>query len=183
MKINIAPYSRWVGPYQIAEKILFWKDEHSDEVYALGEWLDKHTPIARIAQWFFGKRKVEIRIDPYDTWSMDHTLTLIILPMLKQLKETKHGYPFVDDADVPEELRSTSAPAKENEWDIDDNHHKRWEWVMDEMIWAFEQNIDDAFPDRFWTDYVYDRDGYKKHEERIDNGILLFGKYYRGLWD
>ena len=48
---------------------------------------------------------------------------------------------------------------------------------------ASEQNIDDAFPDRFWTDYVYDRDGHKKHEERIDNGILLFGKYYRGLWD
>jgi len=183
MKINIGPYPRWFGPYQLAEKILFWKNDDDDAVFALGEWLDKHTPIARIAQWFYGKRKTKIRIDPYDTWSMDHTLGLIIVPMLKQLKETKHGSPFVADEDVPEELRSTSAPAKENEWDIDDNHHKRWEWVMDEMIWAFEQNFDDTFPDRFWTDYVYDRDGYKKHEERIDNGILLFGKYYRGLWD
>lgn len=183
MKVNIGPYPRWFGPYQIAEKILFWKPKDDDAVFAFGERLDKYTPIARIAQWFFHKRKVKIRIDPYDTWSMDHTLGLIIVPMLKQLKETKHGSPIVDDADVPEELRSTSAPAKENEWDVDDNHHKRWEWVIDEMIWAFEQNIDDSFPDRFWTDYVYDRDGHKKHEERIDNGILLFGKYYRGLWD
>ena len=53
---------------------------------------------------------------------MDHTLAMIIVPMLKQLKETKHGAPFVDDEDVPEELKSTSAPAKENDWDTDDNH-------------------------------------------------------------
>jgi hypothetical protein len=187
VKINIGPYPRWFGPYQIAEKILFWKDKDDDAVFALGERLDKHTPIARIAQWFYGKRKVEVRIDPYDTWSMDHTLGLIIVPMLKQLKATKHGSPFVADADVPEELRSTSAPAKENEWDVDDNHHKRWDWVMDEMIWAFEQNIDetsdDHFFDRYVEPYVYDKDGHRDHMQRIDNGIQLFGKYYQGLWD
>jgi hypothetical protein len=171
----------------MAEKILFWKPKDDDAVFAFGERLDKYTPIARIAQWFFHKRKVKIRIDPYDTWSMDHTLGLIIVPMLKQLKETKHGSPFVADEDVPEELRSTSAPAKENEWDVDDNHHKRWEWVIDEMIWAFEQTIDERGGELFFDDSVtppaYDRESHLKHEDRIDNGILLFGKYYRGLWD
>ncbi len=44
---------------------------------------------------------------------MDYTLSHIVVPMLKQLKETKHGAPFVDDEDVPEELKSTSAPPKE----------------------------------------------------------------------
>ena len=29
-------------------------------------------------------RQVEIKIDNYDTWSMDHTLGLIALPLLKQ---------------------------------------------------------------------------------------------------
>ena len=187
MKINIAPYPRWFGPYQIAEKILFWKPKDDDAVFAFGERLDKYTPIARIAQWFFHKRKVKIRIDPYDTWSMDHTLGLIIVPMLKQLKETKHGSPFVDDADVPEELSSTSAPAKENEWDLDDNHHKRWEWVMDEMIWAFEQIVDDDHESQFFDHsvkpYLYDKDGHVKHSERIQRGTILFGKYYQGLWD
>jgi len=187
MYVKMGPYPRWFGPYQIAEKLLFWKDEDDEAVFAFGEWLDKHTPIARIAQWFFGKRKVEIRIDPYDTWSMDHTLGLIIVPMLKQLKATKHGSPFVADADVPEELRSTSAPEKENEWDTDANHHKRWDWVMDEMIWAFEQTIDetndDHFFDRSVTPYVYDKDAHHAHMFRIDNGIQLFGKYYQGLWD
>ena len=71
------------------------------------------------------KQKKEIRIDRQDTWNMAETLADIILPMLKQLKETKHGAPFVDDEDVPEELKSTSAPTKENDWDTDDNHFKR----------------------------------------------------------
>ena len=71
--------------------------------------------------------------------------------MLKQLKKDKHGAPLVDDEDVPEELRSTSAPPKENEYDIDDNHFKRWDWVMDEMIWSFEQ----MQPDCDWDDQYH----------------------------
>jgi hypothetical protein len=29
----------------------------------------------------------------------------------------------------------------------------------------------------------FDSEGYKKHNERITNGTILFGKYYRALWD
>lgn len=140
-------------------------------------------------------RKIKVRIDPYDTWNMDGTLAYIILPMLKQLKETKHGAPFVDDEDVPEELRSTAAEPKENEWDTDSNHFKRWDWVMDEMIYAFTMNVG-AFSgdeDRDWNLAIYNREpkGWNddKLEEarviqkRISNGYRLFGKYYQGLWD
>ena len=96
------------------------------------------------------ERKVSIRIDKWDTWNMDHTLAMIILPMLIQLKADTHGAPITDDDDVPEELRSTSAPAKENDWDTDDNHFKRWDWILDEMIWAFGQkNIED------WEEQFY----------------------------
>jgi molybdopterin molybdotransferase len=49
-----------------------------------------------------------------------------------------------DDIDVPEELRSTSAPPKENEYDTDANHFARWDWVMDEMIFAFEYQLKDT---------------------------------------
>jgi hypothetical protein len=85
--------------------------------------------------------------------------------MLRQLQATKHGSPLVDDEDVPEHLRSTAAPAKENEWDTDDNHHKRWDWVMSEMIFAFERKLDDSWQDNFRSgkiDMVWvpiDRDG------------------------
>jgi hypothetical protein len=82
-------------------------------------------------------RTVYVQLDTSDTWSLDNTLAHIIVPCLKQLKETKNGSPNVDDEDVPDHLKSTSAPPKENEWDIDDNHFLRWDWVIDEMIWAF----------------------------------------------
>ena len=38
--------------------------------------------------------KVKVKIDKYDTWSMDTTLAHIVIPMLKQLKDTKHGVPL-----------------------------------------------------------------------------------------
>ena len=189
MKIDIGPYRSWIGPYQIAEKILFWRDgDEDDSVHKFGEWLS-NTFLNDICQWFYDKRKrkVKIRIDPYDTWSMDDTLALIILPMLKQLRAKKHGSGHVDDSDVPEELRSTSAPPKEYKHDIDDNWHKRWDWVLDEMIWAFEQITDDSNDDAFFdhsrTHVFYDAEGHKAHNERINRGTTFFGKYYRGLWD
>ena len=221
MKINIGPYTRWVGPYQIAEKLLFWMDKNEDRrVHKFGEFLahgfhkreeidgkdyfDQDRPytwLYKLCSWIESKKKrrVSIKIDRWDTWSMDNTLALIILPMLKQLRDTKHGSPFTEDEDVPDHLKSTAAPPKVNEWDTDENWHKRWEWIMDEMIWTFEQLSKDDSTDQFFThpneDEVFesneerllaikiDNEGLKKHEERISNGLRLFGKYYRGLWD
>ena len=166
MKVYIGPHKNWFGPYQLAEKILFWMNKHEDDrVHKFGQWLAgdskkelnlsnvlvediQSNALCKFLTWVDSKKKREIsvHIDKYDTWNMDGTLTYIILPMLKQLKATKHGSPYVDDADVPENLRSTSAPPKENEWDTDGNHHLRWDWVIDEMIWAFEQH----HPDTDW---------------------------------
>ena len=149
------------------------------------------------------KRTLKVEIEKFDTWSMDHTLALIIHPMLVQLKATKHGSPYIDDEDVPDELKSTSAPPKKNEWDTDENFHKRWDWVLDEMIWAFSHIMDDTWEEKFSTgesDLSFDKntnkmvkgpnhtfkvdyEGVKKYNERIRNGTTLFGKYFRGLWD
>ena len=82
---------------------------------------------------------------------MDHTLSYIVLPMLRQLNKTKHGAPNTDDEDVPEHLRSTVAEPKENEWDTDSNHFLRWDWIMSEMIYAFECELDDTWEDKYWT--------------------------------
>jgi len=37
----------------------------------------------------------------------------------------------------------------------------------------------DKNPTEHWTDYI----GMRIHEERIQEGLELFGKYYRHLWD
>jgi hypothetical protein len=115
-------------------------------------WSDRLTPVSRAIAWVLDRVHPAInlvKIDYWDTWSMDHTLSPIILPMLKQLKAAKHGAPFVDDEDVPDHLKSTAAPAKENEWDTDANHFDRWDWVMGEMIFAFTCKVDDSWEEEF----------------------------------
>ena len=218
MKIYINNYKHhWLSPYTVLEKVLFWKDWDNIEYDTpwVKRWSDRLNPtccaIQKVLNLFDPKINY-VKIDYWDTWSMDHTLAYVILPMLKQLNEKKHGAPFVDDGDVPEELKSTSAPPKENEWDIDDNHFKRWDWVMGEMIFAFECKLDNSWEEKFrsgvhdmktvacaWDEngkatvhkwvkgpndtYECDYDGMKVVEDRITNGFRLFGKYYQGLWD
>ena len=152
MKVYLSGYrNHWLSPYTILEKVFFWREIDYDEPI-IEKWSNRLNPLCVAAQKFldFVHPKIEyVKIDRYDTWSMDHTLGRIVLPMLKQLKESKHGSPLVDDEDVPEELKSTTAPAKENEWDTDGNHFKRWDWVMDEMIFAFECKADDSWEDAF----------------------------------
>ena len=150
--------------------------------------------------WFDRRQqKVKVRIDRWDTWSMDHTLAPIILPMLKQLKETKHGAPNVDPKDVPKELRPTTKWKKAYEGDgtTDPKFFERWDWVMDEMIWAFEQKCRDHWEEDYYGPYIESEDGSilggrfewtddkgrQAHQERMSNGFRLFGKYYENLWD
>lgn len=169
MKVKIGKYKNWIGPYQIAEKLCFWARKETDEygfkskpdwVHNFGTWLsggeDQDSWLQRACLWVESKRTrtIKVHIDPWDTWSMDHTLSYIVLPMLKQLKESKHGAPSVDDEDVPVPLRSTAAGARdrcEEEWDLDDNFFLRWNWVLDEMIYAHSCKIDDTWEDKYWT--------------------------------
>lgn len=146
------------------------------------------------------KREEDIVIHNYDTWNMDHTLALIIVPMLKQLKETKHGAPNVDSSDVPLILKPTQLEIVRYNEDgtTDKNFFKRWDYVLDEMIWAFEQIADDDSDSQFYDHsecdlndsfeesvkkLKVDREGLEAHHKRIENGTRLFGKYYRSLWD
>ena len=223
MKVYISGYrNHWLSPYHILEFVCFW-EKNNDVFYNLEDkpnapyekWVNFLDPICKAIAKVLDviHPKVDyVKIDYWDTWSMDHTLGQIALPMLKQLKDKKHGSPCVDDEDVPEELKSTSAPAKENEWDVDDNHFKRWDWVMDEMIFAFEHHINKEWEEAYrsgefdhksvaceWYEngkpkmfrleegpnhtYKADYEGMRIVEDRIKNGFRLFGKYYQGLWD
>jgi hypothetical protein len=238
MKVKIGNYTNWFGPYQLAELLMFWvpkeKDEYgfehtADRVHKFGEWLahgsiepeptvgdihkwgDRpHTWLYKFLLWINSKksRTVKVHIDRWDTWSMDHTLAHIILPMLKQLKETKHGAPHVDLKDVPKELHGNKLTKKQKDnGEVDDKHFERWDWVLDEMIFAFETKVDDGrWEDQFETGEMdlqwkkledgsyqmvdgpnhtreYDWEGRKAYQERISNGFRLFGKYYENLWD
>ena len=210
------------------------KDEYGipckpDWVHKFGEWLahgsilpdpevgeiriwgeDRPTTwLYKFLSWIHSKKKqkIEVHIDRWDTWSMDHTLAYIVLPMLKQLKETKHGAPFVDLKDVPKELKPKKQTKKQKDnCETDSTHFARWDWVLDEMIFAFESKLDDSWEEQFesgewdvqWKKLEdgnyqmvngpnhtreHDWEGRKAYQERISNGFRLFGKYYENLWD
>jgi hypothetical protein len=243
MKVRIGPYKDWFGPYQLAQKILFWipkeKDEYgfphtADRVHRFGEWLahgsilpepevgeenswgdDRpNTWIYKLLLWIEKKkkRKIHVHIDRWDTWNMETTLGYIVRPMLKQLKEKKHGAPDVDAEDVPEHMRpsETDLKAYSREGTTDDLFFERWDWIMDEMIFAFESldgGANQDWEDQFTTgeyDFRFkkidekgtsemvrgpkhtaetDWEGRKAYAARIQNGFRLFGKYYQNLWD
>jgi hypothetical protein len=234
MKIYISKYrNHWISPYTILEKVCFWEKDR-DSFYNLEDkpdhkyekWVNRLEPICVGIRKFldFVHPAINyIKIDKYDTWNMDSTLAPIILPMLKQLKDTKHGSQIVDDEDVPYEMRTTNYEDWDDQKCFDFYHepsaaryandiHDRWDWVLDEMIWAFEQLCDDDHDAQFHTGVRdmksvacawdengkptlftfekgpndtshFDIEGYEKHNERINNGLRLFGRYYRGLWD
>lgn len=184
------------------------------------QWIYNHT-INRLAK--YRKRKIKVRIDREDTWSMDHTLAYIILPMLKQLKATKHGSPYLDQEDLPEHLRLSERENlvfNEGYWNKElnateeeieaasDKFHSQWVWAIDQMIWSFEQEIDEENDHKHYYDpyepgeiiqdepegSLFDKEwrmkmgkfNIEKHKafnERKQRGFTLFGKYYQALWD
>lgn len=142
-------------------------------------------------------RRSSVTIDDQDVWNADQTLAIVTAPLLIRLKSEKQGAPLVEDSDVPEGLglRSTECKAKENEWDVDDNHFKRWDWVLDEMIWAMQEIADgrptsstyfvhkDSNKDIFDLNNIdFDRPGHTIYENRLQNALELFGKYFQCLW-
>jgi hypothetical protein len=213
MKVYLSNYrNHWLSPYTILKTICFWeKDE--DRIYNLNEevnnpyvkWVKFLDPICEVWQKILDlihPRFNYVKIDRWDTWSMDHSLAHIIHPMLVQLQKDKHGAPYTEDDDVPEYLRSHMAQPKENEWDTDSLHFMRWDWIINEMIWAFEQELkdddesqffdhsecgDEKFPwnkdGQYESKLKLNTEGLKKHQERKANGFRLFGRYYQNLWD
>ena len=164
-------------------------------------------------------RKIDIKIESFDTYSMDNTLALIILPMLLQLKATKQGVPqeFAEVGGEDYHAQDCFEFYKEDQREMFDKRVKDWDIVLDKMIWSFQQialkdysqqyhhgktdydwiKTDEKIlnpltnkmettyqmvnkdPDAHW----YDSKGHMLHEERIQEGLELFGKYYRNLWD
>ena len=191
--------NHWLSPYKILEKVIFWREIDYDEKM-IEKWVIILTPFCEVLQFvrkLFNPTIRYVKIDRWDTWSMDHTLAHIIHPMLVQLNETKHGAPFTEDKDVPKELRSTSAKPKENEWDTDEFHFARWDYILNEMIWAFEQELKDDDEHQFFDHsdakglpfeqaigkIKVDRKGLNAHQKRKANGFRLLGRYYQNLWD
>lgn len=180
MKVKIGKPG-YLSPYHILRAVL--SESLADKIW---DW----KVLQKVLKFLNSKleRQVKVKLDPWDTWNLDYTLAQIIHPALVQLKETNHGIFAVDNEDVPEELR-TEALDDNIEWSFCE---KRYEYVMDEMIWAFEQIKKDndgtnEMLSRIDYDYSKFDSSYnekaKAWDARVANGCRLFGKYYQALWD
>jgi len=198
MKVYISGYrNHWVSPFTILEKVLFWKEDIHEKkppkwLQTMCEWTVKFLDT-------INPRIEFVKIDKYDSWDFPETLGVITLPMLKEVRKHKQGSPCVDDCDVPDHLKSMNSPRVQDEWDVDDNFHKRFEWVLDEMIFSFE-SLSNDWKKQFRSgecDFVFedngvghgpnhtmvvDYDGMRIYQKRIQNGFRLFGLYYLTLW-
>lgn len=165
-------------------------------------------------------QKINVKIEKFDTWSLDHTLASIILPALIQLKQTKQGVPseFTSRIGGDFDRNNVFDFIKEDDNEVFDKLCEKWDEILDKMIWSFlqlsiEEDYDSQYhhgklefdwvesdykytnpqtgkvektwqmkdknPSGHWFDYV----GQELHDERIQEGLELFGKYYRNLWD
>jgi len=76
----------------------------------------------------------------------------------------------------------------DDEWEQQYHHGKaKYDWVETDSLYPNPvtgvpeptYQMVDKNPDEHWYDSV----GHRLHEERIQEGLELFGKYYRNLWD
>jgi hypothetical protein len=218
MKVYISNYrNHWYSPYTFLEKVVYRREiDYDDPV--VEKWSNRLEPISKAINWFLDKihpRVEYVKIDDHDVWNMDSTLAIIVLPMLKKLQKSKQGSPIVDFEDVPEFMRNTSTEEYDDQNVFDFYHedeklvgydmHDRWQWVLNEMVFAFESysydweekyqsgehDIDFKKLENGLSELVYgpshtfecDYEALRVEQERINNGLRLFGKYYKGLWD
>ena len=204
MKVYLSKYrNHWLSPYTIIEKVLFWQKELDYDNKTVKKVVAILAPVSEAVKKALDTVHPQIdyvKIDKYDTWNMDSTLAKIILPMLVQLKSTKHG--------IPGEFATTggenwSSQAHFDFYETNDELFKKaageWDAVLDKMIFAFEYILDESWQDACCTGefdttkdigqegwagtYKCDYTAMNKVQEQIQEGLELFGKHYVHLWD
>lgn len=164
-------------------------------IYHLLDWLETKGIISektvdkihdlvedsKIIQWwnqrqFAKEQTILVKIDKWDTYSLDHTLASIIHPALVRLSADQQGYMMVKDEDLPEDIQQFKEPEDHHSDEYLEYLARRWNYVMGEMIFAMDYLArDEIDPD-------LDFEGWTANEERVQKGCELFGKYFRSLW-
>ena len=143
-------------------------------------------------------QKLRYGFEYQETWNLYQSLATWVLPRLKHLKKNKQGIPSAcfdcEKYKTPEEQQSDGA-MKDAE--------KRWDGILNEIIFAFEFYEDDykylmaCYPPDY--DFGFDTDeksyivwndnrapdytSYDAAEKRAKEGLKLFAEYYANLWD
>jgi hypothetical protein len=185
MRVYIGPYVPYISAYYLADKLFFFLND--DRRDALGEWLS-NTVVGDFFEWVYKKRKriIKVHIDNYDTWNADLTLAIVIVAVLNNIRkslDSTNGFPIVEDADVPDNLKM---PEGVSPFEADDLLLiSRYSYILDRMIEGFEITAD---PDKFWLSVPPDEEVaavdkfMEDQESKQKEALRLFAKYFRHLW-
>lgn len=191
MKVYLGNYVYPITTYDIASKIIFWNNneyrkklnsilkfglsynQNSKKLSILSKVLNKYNS--------YQKRKVFIKIDDYDVHNLDYTLSLIIEPALKKLLNDEWLSFKADNEDLPKELQISDDEYKlisftylENDPRLPEIYNRleqQSKYIINKMIYAFNI-LNSTESDKIKEDY----------KKEIDEGLRLFGKYFRNLW-
>ncbi len=89
------------------------------------------------------------------TWSLDRTIAKFTVPRLKRLRELECGHPGCYT-------------------------EEQWDGMVDRMIWSLEAVIKDG-EGKLYEDCKTSED-YRKIDCRMQEGLVLFGRNFQGLW-
>lgn len=109
--------------------------------------------------------KKEHGFSPDESWDLRTNIALFILPRLKYFKKTHAGYPGCL------------------------NSNKEWNRILGKMIFAFDAALKDDFyiPNNYLKRYAEDDPDREKkasidYSNDVDEGLMLFSKYFFALW-
>lgn len=190
MKVFFSSYSRWWHPdcillplkflFRISDEEFHGKfNPESGEIEGvvqrfgntkIGSWLRRRS--------YRTDQKRYVKIDQWDVADAHFNLALIIAPLLVEMRKEKLGAPFTKAADAPM-------------FSGDDGYDEdRWNWILNEMIFAFSAIIDPERESQFYFKtesgskqaYDVDIEAQMVYEDRVANGLRLFGVYFQDLW-
>ena len=209
MKIFLGNYNDYIGPYQLAQKLLFWKDKNSSQVNDLGHFLkhgyvlseeEKREEDERNFSSFFTfidfleneNKKPSTKLNDFCEW---------VYSKLKRI-EFVHIDKY-DTWNMDHSLAKIIHPmllklkeTKQGSPNVDLEDVPEYLRPSDSQYNYYEEGkLDVYFHDRW--DYVVDtmiyafnaiseqldEDDDYYEPETIKEGLRLFGKYYQNLWD
>lgn len=97
-----------------------------------------------------------------DSWSLDRSIALYVLPRLVQLRDKHYGFPATI-LENPEDSSNEELNKKAN---------KKWNKILNKMIYGFYLYI---------TKESFEMSEEEKVAQR--EGFALFKQYYSALWD
>ena len=110
--------------------------------------------MSKLGKKFFGQ-KLTRGFSDFETWNLDYIIAKFSLPRVKRFKQLSNGFP---------------GDCTEAEWNI----------IIDKIIYSLEASLKD-FNGNLYADCFVLED-YEKINKKMDEGFVLFGKYFRDLW-